>query len=94
MQKTVFHLKRQWFDLIWSGEKTIEYREIKPYWTTRLTALGQHFLAEFVVGYARGSRRVLAEVFTVDIGPCPYEGWPGDYYRIHFRVIERQDCAE
>lgn len=94
MQKTVFHLKRQWFDLIWSGEKTIEYREIKPYWTTRLTALGQSFLAEFVVGYARGGRRILAEVFKVDIGPCPYAGWDDEYYRIHFRIIERQDCAE
>jgi len=25
-------IKKQWFDLIASGEKTIEYREIKPYW--------------------------------------------------------------
>ena len=28
-------LKRQWFDMIASGEKTIEYREIKDYWTNR-----------------------------------------------------------
>lgn len=31
-----FVLKRRWFDLIKSGEKTIEYREIKDYWTARL----------------------------------------------------------
>ena len=25
-------LKKKWFDLILSGEKKEEYREIKPYW--------------------------------------------------------------
>ena len=29
-------LKRKWFDMIASGEKTEEYREIKPYWVSRL----------------------------------------------------------
>ena len=28
-------IKKKWFDLILLGEKTEEYREIKPYWTTR-----------------------------------------------------------
>lgn len=28
-------LKKKWFDLIKSGEKRIEYREVKPYWTKR-----------------------------------------------------------
>jgi hypothetical protein len=32
----IFVLKRRWFELIKSGEKTIEYREIKDYWTARL----------------------------------------------------------
>jgi len=29
-------LKKKWFDMILSGEKTEEYREIKPYWLWRL----------------------------------------------------------
>lgn len=29
-------LKKEWFDLINSGEKTEEYREIKEYWVKRL----------------------------------------------------------
>lgn len=29
-------LKKQWFDMIASGEKLEEYREIKPYWVSRL----------------------------------------------------------
>lgn len=29
-------VSKQWFDMIASGEKTEEYREIKPYWVARL----------------------------------------------------------
>lgn len=29
-------LKKKWFDMILSGEKKEEYREIKPYWEERL----------------------------------------------------------
>ena len=30
-------VSKQWFDMISAGEKTEEYREIKPYWIKRLT---------------------------------------------------------
>lgn len=30
-------VSKQWFDMIVAGEKTDEYREIKPYWIKRLT---------------------------------------------------------
>lgn len=30
-------LKKKWFDMIASGEKKEEYREVKPYWINRLT---------------------------------------------------------
>lgn len=29
-------IKKKWFDMIKSGEKKEEYREIKPYWTKRI----------------------------------------------------------
>ena len=29
-------IKKKWYEMILSGEKTEEYREIKPYWTTRI----------------------------------------------------------
>lgn len=31
----IFPLKKQWYEKIKSGEKTIEYREVKPYWEKR-----------------------------------------------------------
>ena len=30
------NLKKEWFEKIKSGEKTHEYREVKPYWTQRI----------------------------------------------------------
>lgn len=33
----IFNLKKEWFEKIKSGEKTHEYREVKPYWTTRIS---------------------------------------------------------
>lgn len=31
----IFILKKCWYEKIASGEKTIEYREVKPYWASR-----------------------------------------------------------
>ena len=38
MEKKILTLtvSKQWFDMIVAGEKTEEYREIKPYWVARL----------------------------------------------------------
>ena len=33
-------LEKKWFDLIASGRKTIEYREYKPHWISRLMRNG------------------------------------------------------
>lgn len=32
--------KKRWFDMILSGEKLEEYRDIKPYYTTRFKNIG------------------------------------------------------
>ncbi len=40
----VLTLKKQWFEMILSGIKTEEYREIKPYWEKRfMKYFGQHY---------------------------------------------------
>lgn len=36
-------LKKKWFDMILSGEKKEEYREIKPYWFGRLVFTSRPF---------------------------------------------------
>ncbi len=32
----IFPLKKEWYEKIKSGEKTVEYREVKNYWYNRL----------------------------------------------------------
>lgn len=36
----VLPIKKKWFDMILSGEKKEEYREIKPYYRSRLYSAG------------------------------------------------------
>lgn len=31
-----FNLKKEWYEKIRSGQKTVEYREVKKFWGTRL----------------------------------------------------------
>lgn len=38
MKTLHLNLKKKWFDMILSGEKTEEYREIKIYWIIRLVS--------------------------------------------------------
>lgn len=39
----VLPIKKQWFDMILNGTKTEEYREIKPYYTSRFLNLWGDF---------------------------------------------------
>ena len=32
----IFPMKKEWYEKIRSGEKMIEYRELKPYWSKRI----------------------------------------------------------
>ena len=62
-------LKKQWFDMIASGVKREEYREIKPYWTRRLADLGTEYDAvKFRNGYRRDSPTVTVELDGVFSG--------------------------
>lgn len=36
----ILPIKKKWFDMILSGEKKEEYREIKPYYMTRFANIG------------------------------------------------------
>ena len=59
-------LKKKWFDLIASGEKREEYREIKPYWNKRLN---KHYDAiKFRNGYSKGAPELIIELKEVLTG--------------------------
>lgn len=47
-------IKRKWFDMIVSGTKREEYREIKPHWN-RILRLHQYDAVRFRNGYRKDS---------------------------------------
>lgn len=86
--KTKLHLvlTHHWYDETTSGRKRIEYRKITPRWA-RLIWERRSEIA--FVRFARGYTATTAtyRVTQIDVGPCPIQGWDGDYYRIHFTDI-------
>lgn len=64
-----FNLKKQWFDKIKSGEKTHEYREVKPYWEKRLHP--------HIKMFAESQYFVSLIVNNIGIFPCCFKcGYP------------------
>ncbi len=68
-------LKRKWFDMIASGEKKEEYRDIKPYWIQRLQAWGNAFddcrdfsFIRFKNGYSKNAPTMDIECEGIKIG--------------------------
>lgn len=87
----ILPLKRMWFAKIWNGEKRTEYRAVKPYWTKRIGAWIDDNTPRFImfqIGYAKDGLRLLVQTTGVDVGPCPYQGWRGDFYRLKFKIIQ------
>jgi hypothetical protein len=88
-------LKKKWFDMIASGEKKEEYREIKMYWATRLqngfvSTYGidrsacpdwkEYDYIHFKNGYNR-PRTMNVEFKGVEIG-YGHEKWGGGYKEV------------
>jgi len=55
----ILTIKKEWFDLIKSGKKKIEYREYKEYWKKRLLNKSYDFI-EFRNGYRKNVPTVKA----------------------------------
>jgi len=57
-------LKKKWFDMILSGKKTEEYREVKPYWIKRLSSKSYDAI-HFRNGYSAGSPAFTIELLDI-----------------------------
>jgi hypothetical protein len=91
-------LKKKWFDMISSGEKKEEYREIKPYWKVRLTdqkkiwarpqsqwKFNKFDVVEFKNGYGKNAPTITVEFKGISIGKAKSEwsdNWQGDVFII------------
>lgn len=80
-------IKKKWFDMILSGEKKEEYREIKPYYQSRLNELvyvGTHDIA-LRNGYSSKSPTLECECFIkIDYGK---EEWGAEKGKLYY-VLE------
>ena len=76
-------LHGHWFDQALHGDKRVEYRQIKPRWTKQIWDK-RDTLKTVVLHRGYTNNVIRAEITLIDIGPCPYQGWEDDYYRIHF----------
>ena len=100
-------LKKKWFDMILSGEKKEEYRQIKPYWLTRfkyrcnnldmmheLNYSYTHII--FKNGYSKNAPTILIELDDIGFGKAKPEwsdNWQGDVFVIKLgKIIETKNC--
>lgn len=83
----VLPIKKRWFDMIKSGEKKEEYREIKPYYNKRLgylaTGTGEIVTILFRNGYRHNSPAIKCKcVITVGKGKTEWGAEPNKEYYI------------
>lgn len=101
----VLHLtvKKKWFDMIVSGEKKEEYREIKPYWLNRFKYYRNYddFCEElncefthvkFRNGYSKNAPSIMFEFEDIYFGKAKPEwsdNWQGEVFiiKIGNRII-------
>lgn len=92
-------LKKKWYDMIISGEKTEEYRDLKMYWASRLCdgfpstfgidlncqSFKQFKFAQFTNGYRSDSRTMLREIKSISIGEGKPE-WGAEIGKKYFVI--------
>lgn len=98
----ILPIKKKWFDMIRSREKTEEYREIKPYYNSRFTCIDEGLSEVFIKGamyvifrngYSKNSPSVKCLV-NIDIGTGKVE-WGAEpnkeYYILKILSVEELD---
>jgi hypothetical protein len=73
-------LKKKWYDMISSGEKKEEYREIKPYWIKRLSQDKKYDVVCFHLGYTNTTLSFLIESIEKGVGNPKWGAEPGKEY--------------
>jgi len=74
-------LKKKWFDMIASGEKREEYREMKPYWDNRLMKK-KYDAIYFRNGYGKDAPKMLVEIKAIIEGHGRPE-WGSGYEQVY-----------
>jgi len=103
-EQKILHLtlRKKWFDMILSGKKQEEYREIKKYWNNRLLegfSVGccvdglqpkKFDVVVFKNGYQKNAPSMVVELKSISTGeakPEWSENWKGKVFKIKLGVI-------
>lgn len=86
----IFPIKKKWFDMILSGEKKEEYREIKPYYNSRFSKYNIRAdyykpigIVLFRNGYSKNSPTLKCEVeCAIDTGIPKWGAVPNKVYYV------------
>lgn len=76
-------LKRKWYDMIASGEKREEYREIKPYWQKRFKQ--RYDTVTFYLGYAKDRPSMTFNIEALIFGKGRSE-WGAEEWRYYYII--------
>ena len=77
-------IKKKWFDMIVSGEKREEYRDVKPYWEQRLSGKTYKFV-KFRNGYRSDSPTITKRLTYISVG-LGHVTWGAPDNKFVFRI--------
>ena len=84
------NLKKKWFDMILSGEKKQEYRDLKPYWKKRLLYSFHLLYREFDVIIFKNGYKKDAPTMTVKckgiVRDFGYKKWGAEKDKQYFVI--------
>ena len=87
----IFNLKKIWYEKIKSGEKITEYREVKPYWTKRLSKYSFPCECQFRLGYTKEYLNAVINSIEVVSGIDTDLKVDKSVYAIHFVLNSKQE---
>jgi len=85
------NLKKEWFDMIAQGVKKEEYREIKPYWITRLNSSLETKLFDYIHfsnGYSKNCPKMKVELLAISLGESKVK-WSGEQQKCYVLELGR-----
>ena len=81
MNNLYLFLKYKWYDSIESGQKTSEYREIKPYWINRLE--NKHYdTVTFQRGFTKNPPKMMFKILEIKKTTLPNDLKKAEVYEI------------
>lgn len=81
-------IKRHWLNEILSGRKTVEYRQVKPYWIKRLRGIETPFELRLINGMTKNAPECTCLIDEVKLGVVTNPMTEADDYLYHLHIAK------